>query len=281
MQFAEGKMARFESKKINELRARCQPAFKAYQDPLSEWHLIRPFSIYFTWLFSTLGISANAVTFMGLVVGVCGGAFLSSSNASLVFWGASLVMMSYVFDCVDGELARYYGVSSLRGTYIDACAGDLNDFAIFMGLAFFAQTAFPDTLSMAPIVTAAIVYTRVMFRTNFWSTIGLSLSRTPSPSLEEASAEAQELSQVRRTLGARILRLPTETFFFAVLIFFSSILFFLFDFKLPLMLTWIAYLGSFLFASVYLFYKQVYLNDFDEKANTLKFNILKNSRRGH
>jgi len=76
----------------------------------------RRFSIYLTWLFLQLGLTAHQVSFLVLVMGVVSGlAFI---------WGKFLVavlilQMWYLIDAVDGEIARYHKVDDLTGRYSD------------------------------------------------------------------------------------------------------------------------------------------------------------------
>jgi phosphatidylglycerophosphate synthase len=77
------------------------------------------FSMYITWLFVRIGISANTTTFLAILCGLAGAALCIPH----IFWlnviGACLLMLDEVFDCVDGEIARWTKKSSLQGLYLD------------------------------------------------------------------------------------------------------------------------------------------------------------------
>jgi hypothetical protein len=81
--------------------------------------VVRRFSIYITWLFIRIGISANTTTFFTILFGLIGVALCIPH----IFWlnviGACLLMLEVIFDCVDGEIARWTKKSSLRGLYLD------------------------------------------------------------------------------------------------------------------------------------------------------------------
>ena len=74
------------------------------------------FSIYITKLLLYTPITANHVTFMMLVLGIAGSAFLFSG-----FFAAGLLALHFavVLDNVDGEIARFKNQSSMMGKYID------------------------------------------------------------------------------------------------------------------------------------------------------------------
>jgi phosphatidylglycerophosphate synthase len=81
--------------------------------------LVRRFSVYITWLFVRIGITANTTTFFTILCGLTGVAFCIPH----IFWlnviGAFLLMLELIFDCVDGEIARWTKKSSLQGLYLD------------------------------------------------------------------------------------------------------------------------------------------------------------------
>ncbi len=81
--------------------------------------LVRRFSVYITCLFVRIGISANTTTLFAILCGLAGAALCIPH----IFWlnviGACLLILDEVFDCVDGEIARWTRKSSLRGLYLD------------------------------------------------------------------------------------------------------------------------------------------------------------------
>jgi len=110
---------------IAEMREICQqrrPNAKGKMVWVGHWFnvwLTRYYSIYFTWVFVKLGISANAVTFMMIPLGLIGAALLVPHVLWLNILGLCFLMLAIVFDCVDGEVARWTGKSSIRGLYLD------------------------------------------------------------------------------------------------------------------------------------------------------------------
>ncbi|UCH72354.1 MAG: CDP-alcohol phosphatidyltransferase family protein [Thermoplasmatales archaeon] len=96
----------------------------------------RRISIYFTWLFLQLGLSANQVSFFVFILGVFSGIAFIWGNFLLA---ALILQCWYLTDAVDGEIARYHGVDDLTGAYTDKLMHYLIEgwifYSIGMGLA--------------------------------------------------------------------------------------------------------------------------------------------------
>ena len=114
-----------KSRIIREMREICQHRKRNAEGQMvlvGHWFVtsfVRRFSIYITWLFVRTGISANTTTLLTILCGLAGAALCIPH----IFWlnviGACLLMLDEVFDCVDGEIARWTKKSSLRGLYLD------------------------------------------------------------------------------------------------------------------------------------------------------------------
>jgi len=75
-------------------------------------------SIYITSLLLRLGLSANFASRTMLLCGVAGSLCLVGTGWWRVL-GLSLITLAFVFDCVDGEMARYYKIDSFRWAAFD------------------------------------------------------------------------------------------------------------------------------------------------------------------
>ena len=82
-------------------------------------YIVRPISIYFTWLIVRSPLSANNITFLQIIVGCLGALFLAFPYNNLPIYGVLLIQISYILDCVDGEVARWKNLESDRGIYLD------------------------------------------------------------------------------------------------------------------------------------------------------------------
>ena len=110
---------------IKELRRICQETRDdvLYQRSWFDRNLTRRISIYFTKPFLKMGVSANQATAVDLLIGLAAGALLVLPNPGYWLIGVLLFYLYFVFDCVDGEIARYRKTSSPVGSYLDGGLG--------------------------------------------------------------------------------------------------------------------------------------------------------------
>ncbi len=78
----------------------------------------RIFSIYITKLFLYTPITPNQATLLGILITITGSLLLLADFPYPVLGGFFLIL-GLIFDCVDGEIARYRKSSSLKGAFID------------------------------------------------------------------------------------------------------------------------------------------------------------------
>jgi phosphatidylglycerophosphate synthase len=103
-----------------EVRRRGQDSPHLAADPTYGRVVMRRISPYLTWfIVNATGLSANAVTGIGVLTGLAGAAcFLVPQFVSYLL-GVLLLQAAYLFDTADGEVARVRATSSRRGTYLD------------------------------------------------------------------------------------------------------------------------------------------------------------------
>lgn len=81
----------------------------------------------------------NQITVTSLVVALVVAGLFATGWWPLMIVGAIGVQASIVIDCADGEVARYTGVSSQRGAWLDASTDRIKEYALYAGLAFGAS----------------------------------------------------------------------------------------------------------------------------------------------
>ncbi len=122
---------------IKELRLTIQP------DPKKEtvWyakHVIRKVSIYITWLLLHTPLSANQATAIQALLGIAGAVLLAFGGYKWSLLALFLIQLGYVFDCVDGEIARYRKKPTVNGIFLDSLNHALVIPAMFLGLSIFS-----------------------------------------------------------------------------------------------------------------------------------------------
>lgn len=98
------------------------------------YYVIRPISLYFTWIILQTGMSANQVTVLHLGMGILGSICLGFPGFDAKFLGVLALYVSYVLDNVDGEIARFRKQASISGKFLDTVAHTVVIPAMFLGL---------------------------------------------------------------------------------------------------------------------------------------------------
>ena len=128
-----------------ELKAQC---LKPGSDLYGNWmarRIARPLALRVTWLAVRLGLSANQVTLIALVVGCLAAAAMAAGTCQGLVGAAVLLQIWYLLDHVDGQLARYTGTASLAGAFFDFVMHYVVHMALgfALGLGQFARTGQP------------------------------------------------------------------------------------------------------------------------------------------
>lgn len=122
---------------VAEARARGQGDVHLDADPTYARTVVRKVSPYLTYaIVRSTPLSADAVTALAIGCGVVGGV-LAAFPSALALWSAIvLLQLAYLFDVVDGEVARVRGTSSRRGTYLDLIGHFVQNRALYAGATF-------------------------------------------------------------------------------------------------------------------------------------------------
>ncbi len=85
------------------------------------------------------GWTPNQITLSSLILALIVSGFFATGWWPLMIVGAIGVQVSIIVDCADGEVARYTGVSSQFGAWLDAATDRIKEYALYAGLAFGAS----------------------------------------------------------------------------------------------------------------------------------------------
>jgi phosphatidylglycerophosphate synthase len=124
---------------IAELRSVCQPPATLNRVNAEHWAgrlYMRQISIYVTRVLLRLGVSADTVTSIMVVVGVLGGLALLLPGLPGAIAAVVLIQVYLLLDCCDGEVARWRGTSSVRGVYLDRVGHYLTEATLLAALGF-------------------------------------------------------------------------------------------------------------------------------------------------
>jgi phosphatidylglycerophosphate synthase len=148
---------------IEELRRLVQEPVEHRNDLTGRLYGSR-ISIFVTRFFLARGWHADLASFLMLFNGLAGSVLLVFPGWPQVF-GFFLLESYYLFDCVDGELARYHRISHVKAAYYDYIAHILVKSAMFLclgiGLAREPAVASPWPVFVAIAPMLAVVFTKI------------------------------------------------------------------------------------------------------------------------
>jgi phosphatidylglycerophosphate synthase len=198
---------------LAELRAAGQP--QAVIDRLNDEHwagrlYMRRFSPAATWVFARLGWTPNAVTGAFIACGIAAGVVIAFGGLLTAVAGAVLIQAYLLFDCADGELARWSKRTSASGVYLDGIGHYLGEAALLTGLGIRAQGHLtPPGGYLSAGLAAALLAAIVKAETDN-VTVARAKAGLPGGSADEALApRSRRLALVRRL--ASVLRVHRIT----------------------------------------------------------------------
>ena|GEM_PF-2457631 len=118
-------------------------------------HFVHSFSIYISYTLAKLGVSANLVTVISGLAGLCGSLCMIPRNLYCNLAGAVLWQLWYILDCVDGEVARLSDKCSLLGVYLDEITHIIVNSTFVLALGLHVWFAEPSTLNL---LAAIVIY---------------------------------------------------------------------------------------------------------------------------
>jgi len=144
-------------KSIKELKSKIIKRKRLFPEPLFDRLVARRISIYLTWILIHTPVTANQVTASQLVVGAVGCVLLGTGDKLLGGIGVFCFHFAYILDCVDGEISRYRGTSSMTGAFFDDVCHTIFNSMMYAGIAFALHNA---SKSIIPTIFG---YLAVMF----------------------------------------------------------------------------------------------------------------------
>lgn len=99
------------------------------------YYFMRRLSLFLTWLLLNLGLSANQVTLLQIISGVIGCLFFAFPRTECLLLGVFFMQLGFLFDNVDGEIARFRKEVSTTGKFLDTIGHEIVIPFMFFGLA--------------------------------------------------------------------------------------------------------------------------------------------------
>ncbi len=119
-----------EPREVNEKSLRLQAASRE-DDGFFSTFILRKISRRITSVLVEKNVTPNTVTLFSLIIGLIS-AYAASQGSYLI--GGLLLLLSLIFDCVDGEIARYKSEFSALGAWLDALSDRFKEFIYIFAL---------------------------------------------------------------------------------------------------------------------------------------------------
>ena len=152
--------------KINIPMLRLKMANRA-NDGFFSVFFLRRVSKLLTWAAVKIGATPNQVTIASFAIGLYAAFLFAQGDTWSLIFGAILLQVSIIVDCVDGELARYTRKFSELGAWLDAITDRVKEYAVFLGLAYGAFVQNGQNLWVLAAVLMAIQTFRHVSDYNF------------------------------------------------------------------------------------------------------------------
>ncbi|GAA2993166.1 CDP-alcohol phosphatidyltransferase family protein [Streptosporangium longisporum] len=121
--------------KVDEAEARLDDAVKG-NDGFFATYAVSSWSRHLVRLAAELRLTPNAVTGMSVGLAALAAVWFSTGTRPAMIAGGVLLYLSFVLDCVDGQLARYTRAFSPLGAWLDATFDRVKEYVVYVGLAF-------------------------------------------------------------------------------------------------------------------------------------------------
>ncbi|GAA4554997.1 CDP-alcohol phosphatidyltransferase family protein [Planotetraspora kaengkrachanensis] len=149
------------------------------------------------------GMTPNQVTLISIALGLLSaGAFATGTRWGAVA-GAVLIYFAFVFDCVDGQVARYARKFGVLGAWLDATFDRFKEYAVFVGLAAGATVSgqFGDGEGVWTLALVALALQTGRHLLDF--SFGAANRRKPPAPLPTLSLTVAEDDALRKELDRR------------------------------------------------------------------------------
>ena len=133
-----------------------------------------------------LGLTPNAVTALGGLLGVLAGHFFLYRGWSPAAWGIALLITSEAFDSADGQLARLSGHYSKLGRILDGLTSNLVFMSIYFHLAIRIAAELGTAAAIGLVLAAAVSHSMQCSVADYYRNAFLYLGGVGRGELDEA-----------------------------------------------------------------------------------------------
>ncbi|MFC4584768.1 CDP-alcohol phosphatidyltransferase family protein [Sphaerisporangium corydalis] len=212
---AEADTAVAAMSEIDEDRARLNNAVKG-ADGFFTTYFVSTYSRFIARWAARRGLTPNQVTLISIALGVLSALSFATGTRPGAVAGGLLIYFAFVFDCVDGQVARYARQFGVLGAWLDATFDRAKEYIVFAGLAVGSLVAGQGDVWTLALVALSVQSVRHLLDFSF----GAANRRKPPnplPTLALSAADdrplrdALEVRRASRSTGVRgLLKLWTK-----------------------------------------------------------------------
>lgn len=194
-----------ENPTIAQLRAICQPPSVTGRSNAEHWVAdlyLRKLSPYLTRLLLKTPITANGVTYLMIITGVSISAALQIPGFFGLFVAFLLSQLQMLWDCCDGEIARWQDTQSPKGVFLDRVGHYLTESLIPIALAWRIGEGDHELLFLGALISVLILLNK-----GFNDAVHVARSYASLPKLADSKMVGEP-----KSLVIRVARAPFRIF---------------------------------------------------------------------
>ncbi|WP_214321970.1 CDP-alcohol phosphatidyltransferase family protein [Nonomuraea sediminis] len=184
---------------MDEDRARLDNAVKG-ADGFFTTYFVSTYSRFIARWAARRGLTPNQVTLISIVLGVLAAASFATGQRPFMVLGGLLIYFAFVFDCVDGQVARYARKFGVLGAWLDATFDRFKEYVVFAGLAVgWVVSGNGDDIWILALAAISLQSVRHLLDFSF----GISNRRKPPALLPTLALDAPSDKPLRKALEKR------------------------------------------------------------------------------
>ncbi|MFI7634279.1 CDP-alcohol phosphatidyltransferase family protein [Nonomuraea sp. NPDC049400] len=184
---------------MDEDRARLNNAVKG-ADGFFTTYFVSTYSRFIARWAARRGLTPNQVTLISIVLGVAAAACFATGDRPWMVLGGVLIYFAFVFDCVDGQVARYARKFGVLGAWLDATFDRFKEYVVFAGLAIgWVVSGNGEEIWILALAALGLQSTRHLLDFSF----GVANRRKPPAKLPTLPLDAPDDRELRQALTRR------------------------------------------------------------------------------
>ena len=199
---------------IEQLRAVCQPPSVTGRSNAEHWVAdlyLRKLSPYLTRLLLKTPITANGVTYLMIITGISISAALQIPGLFGLFLAFLLSQLQMLWDCCDGEIARWRDTQSPKGVFLDRVGHYLTESLIPIALAWRIGEGDYELLFLGSLISVLILLNK-----GFNDAVHVSRAYAGLPKLADSKSVGEAKSIIIRVARAPFRIFAVQRLFHSV-----------------------------------------------------------------